>query len=567
MRPTKFIPLCLKAFTLSLLIVFSAATLAAQETCVKDDFNCYLRNANADIAKDPTYGFYVYVRAGIYARMKNYAAALADYDLALSMSWGGWGMEHGRWMVYRARAEMNSARGEYDAAIRDYSSLIAMGGGSGDYWGRGNAYLNKGEPQSALNDYNTTERLMREKGETIGYGLYFQRGRANLGLKKWDQTISDFTLSIGLNAKESASYYNRALAFINKEDQNSALADLSQAIIVDVNNASAYFERGRIYLDRKSYESAIADYSKYIALNSSEPAGYANRALAFEGKGDIDAAIADHSSALKIMPGYKFSLGQRAWLHRKKKDFALAIADYDTLEKLDPSSETPFTSRINVYLDAGDKSSVEREYVRFLAFNPLHGHHLRGHFYFNEKRYSDAAADFTECYKLDKVFGDCLLDRAQTYSSAKNYDLALADIEASINMKQSVNRANMIKADVYLDQKRYADSLAICDDLIKNNVAGFSPRTRRANVFREQGEFAKAQAEYETAIASGEQYGYTYYNRALLLIKMNKRPEAIADLEKALEISPNYDEAKRDLEKLKSSTPVTSNTPMKPNQR
>lgn len=566
MRPAKFSPPFLRAFTVFLLIVLSAAILAAQETCSKDDFNCYLRNANADIAKDPSYGLYVYVRAGIYGQMKNYTAALADYDRALSMSWGGWGTEHGRWMVYRARAEMNSARGEYDAAIRDYTSLIAMGPYSQDHWARGNAYLAKGDALSALNDYNTTERLMRDKGETVGYFFYFQRGRANFGLKKWDQAISDFTLSIGLNAKEPSAFYNRALAFINKEDQNSALADLSQTIIVDVNYAEAFFERGRIYLDRKSYDAAISDYTKYVALNSSEPAGYANRALAFEGKGDIDAAIADHSSALKITPDYKYSLENRARLYRQKKDFASAIADYDTLAKLDPSSPTPFTGRISVYKAAGDKSSVEREYVRFIAFNPLQGHHLRGHYYFNEERYTDAAADFTECFKLDKVFGDCLLDRAQTYSSAKSYDSALADIEASINLKQSVDRANAIKADVYLDQKRFDEALAICDALIKENKTGYSPHTRRANVFREQGEFAKAEAEYATAIAAGEQYSFTYYNRALLLIRMNKRPEATADLEKALELSPDDKNAKREIEKLKRD-PATQKAPGKRNQR
>lgn len=92
--------------------------------------------------------------------------------------------------------------------------------------------------------------------------------------------------------------------------------------------------------------------------------------------------------------------------------------------------------------------------------------------------------------------------------------------------------------------------MAIFDELITNNKTGYSTRTRRANVLREQGEFAKAQAEYDAAIAAGEKYSYTYYNRALLFEKMGQKDNAVADLKQAVELSPEYKDANDLLDKL-----------------
>lgn len=534
-------------------LLSTSVAVFAQNNCGADDYNCRLRKANADIAAHPGNALYVLDRARIYVRMKDYASASVDFERCLSMGWGTLPEEHGHAMTYAARGDMNFDREEWDAAISDYSKLIAAGTYWEIYWKRGIAYLSKGDASSALADLNTTERMMREKAATISSGFYFQRGRAYFGLKNWDQTISDFTQSISLNAKEPAAYYNRALAFQGKKDENSALSDFTQAVTVDPNYEDAYFERGRIYIGRESYDLAIADYSKYIALNSTEPAGYANRALAYDRKGDTDSAIADYSSALRLKPDYTFALERRVELYKKKKNYTAAIADYDQLAKGDPASETPFTGRVSIYKEMGDKPMVEREYVRYIAANPLHGYHTRGHYYYSEKRYPDAAADFTECYNRDKVYGDCLLDRAQTNATAKNYDLAMADIDQSVKMNQSIDRANAIKCDIYVGQKRFAEAMAISEELIKNNKTGWSAHTRKANILREQGEFAKSEAEYTIAINSGEKYAYTYYNRALLFVKMNRKAEAIADLEKALELNPEYADPKDELKRLRAN--------------
>lgn len=535
---------------------FLASVVAsyAQVRCDAADFSCRLRQANAEISANPDNALYVLGRARIYAQMKDYTSALADFDRCLRMGWGQLPTGHGQAMTFKERGDMNFDRGEWDAAISDYSRLIASGTYSEIYWKRGNAYLSKGDAQSALSDFAVTERMMREKGETIGAGFYFQRGLANFASKKWDETISDFTRSISLNPKEPAAYYNRAVAFQSKKDENSALTDFSQAVTVDPTYKDAFFERGRIYLGRETYDLAIADFSKYIALNSTEPAGYANRALAYYGKGDANSAIADYSSALGIKPGYVFALERRAELYRKKKNFTSAIADYDQLAKSDPSSETPFTARASIYQEMGDLPAVEREYALYIAANPLHGFHMRGHYYYGQKRYTDAAADFTECYKRDKVYGDCLLDRAQTNVTAKNFELALADIDESVKTKQSLDRANFIKADLYFGQKDFAQAILIYEELIKTNKSAYSPHTRKANALREQGEFSKSESEYTVAIASGERAAFTYFNRALLFIKINKKSEAIADLKKALELDPDYTDAKDELKRLDQTT-------------
>jgi len=128
-------------------------------------------------------------------------------------------------------------------------------------------------------------------------------------------------------------------------------------------------------------------------------------------------------------------------------------------------------------------------------------------------------------------------------------------------MKQSLDRANFLRAELYLGKKDYADAILIYEEFIKTNKTAYSPHTRKANALREQGEFSKSEAEYTIAIASGEKAAFTYYSRALLFIKLKKKAEAIADLQKALELDPEYTDAKDELKRLEQT--VTPGRPTK----
>jgi len=71
-----------------------------------------------------------------------------------------------------------------------------------------------------------------------------------------------------------------------------------------------------------------------------------------------------------------------------------------------------------------------------------------------------------------------------------------------------------------------------------------------ASIYRSRGEFTSAKLQLKASLDIDDQNPITYYNYGNLLVDMNNNEEAIIMYEKAIEINPDFDEAKEELEKL-----------------
>lgn len=71
-----------------------------------------------------------------------------------------------------------------------------------------------------------------------------------------------------------------------------------------------------------------------------------------------------------------------------------------------------------------------------------------------------------------------------------------------------------------------------------------------ASIYRKNGEYASAKMHLQASLDIDAQNAITYYNYGNLLADMKKKEEAIEMYQKALEIRPDFDEAKQELQNL-----------------
>ena len=90
----------------------------------------------------------------------------------------------------------------------------------------------------------------------------------------------------------------------------------------------------------------------------------------------------------------------------------------------------------------------------------------------------------------------------------------------------------------------YKEALA----LDKNNTFTYQAM---ASIYRKKGEFTSARMSLNASLDIDAMNPITYYNYGNLLQDMNHQEEAIEMYEKAIEINPDFDEAKEELSKLK----------------
>jgi len=76
---------------------------------------------------------------------------------------------------------------------------------------------------------------------------YNNRGMAYINKGEHDKAIADFNKAIRLDADLAMPHCNRGLAFLRKGDANTAIADCTDAIRLDPNFALAYVVRAAAY--------------------------------------------------------------------------------------------------------------------------------------------------------------------------------------------------------------------------------------------------------------------------------------------------------------------------------
>ncbi len=155
----------------------------------------------------------------------------------------------------------------YDEAIKDYSTLINLTPESkkedlATYYGRrGDAYREKGDYQSSIDDYSKEIAI-----EPLQGYAYADRGEGLIGLRKFDLAVIDFSKALELVQRRVWTYYQRA---------------------------KAYFRNGQ-------YEKAIEDYNQLLKIDEKRPSAFLCRSFAYEKLGDSGKAEQDLRLALQV---------------------------------------------------------------------------------------------------------------------------------------------------------------------------------------------------------------------------------------------------------------------------
>jgi RNA polymerase sigma factor (sigma-70 family) len=152
------------------------------------------------------------------------------------------------------------------------------------------------------------------QGNPQDAAAYLKRGRIYLNQGDYDQAIADFNQVLQLNPKSAGAYFSRGRANKLKGNYEQALADYNEAIQINPQMVAAYVNRGQIYNMADRSDDAIADFNQALLLDPERPIPYLDRGVAYGAKSDYGKAIADFGSALALDPNFSPAYNNLAWL-------------------------------------------------------------------------------------------------------------------------------------------------------------------------------------------------------------------------------------------------------------
>ncbi len=306
-------------------------------------------------------------------------------------------------------------------------------------------------------------------------------GRAN---PTFDQRIDACTKIIADNKqtpeKLAWAYGNRGVAYVNNGDIAHARADYEEAIRLDPESASGHRLRGNLLETRREYDNAIVEYRTAIQLNPKDCLAYSNLAKAYYDKGDYDGALGNFSEAVRCDPTWYVAIYGRGLAYRKKGDTDRAIADYDEALSLNPKQPLILTARGDAYISRRDWDRANADYTNALSMPSVLGSQA---FAFGGR----CRVRFYTFFDLNETLDDC-------------------------------NRALQLK------------------------TTNQWITATRGYVYFKLGQFDKAKADFDSAVANYPKWAVALYGRSLAERKSGNANDADKDLELAKTVQPDIAE-------------------------
>jgi len=146
--------------------------------------------------------------------------------------------------------------------------------------------------------------------ENASSNLYALRGEAYMQIGEYQKALADFNSAIEMDGMNAIAFYDRSLLNTRLENYDAALVDINNALAAQsikpadiLTMRNLYAKRGQLNLWLKNWQGAVADYTNSLARSEGSISAnvYAERAEGYTALGDYEKAINDYTSAVRVI--------------------------------------------------------------------------------------------------------------------------------------------------------------------------------------------------------------------------------------------------------------------------
>ena len=532
------------------------------------------------IRLNPVYTQAYTYRAITRSRLGNYDDALQDFREAIELRPDLPGPYYSRGVTRLLNQQFKEAIEDFDKFIRQENKVADA------FICRGLSYLHLKDTTRAYENFNTAIRTNRENPN--GYN---RRGGLYLDQERYAEAEADFNKAIECDSTYLLSFFNRALVYNATNRPMQALADFDRVIQLDSTNSLTYFNRAMLRTQIGDYNRALEDYDRVALYSPNNVLVYYNRAGVHAQLGEIEEAVKDYTSAIELYPDFANAYIYRGQLRELLRDPQGAKKDRETAQRkiaeyrsrLSDSTYSIFadtTQRFDRLLSFDSKfagSSFDRitghnggheemrllPLFKFTLMRPdtlpdVKAFRLQRVVDFKKRignpwlalscRESNIAPD--TLVMLDKEYaqrlkaGDAswprLFERGVSQALIKQYTNSVNTFSTAIEqnpsnpflyLNRSTTRAEMI------------DFISSIDNSYQRISIDSDPANRLNNNSKRTYSYDEAVADLNKAVKLFPDFAEAYYNRANLRALSGSLPEAYEDYSKAIELNSAFAEA------------------------
>ena len=170
----------------------------------------------------------------------------------------------------------------------------------------------------------------------------------------------------------------------------------------------------------------------------------------------------------------------------------------------------------------------------------------------DDNRYDDTVEEEKSAAAFSPFSAVDLLEKADMAFEEEDFKKALALLHEA-NAKDENNEEILFKIAYILQQSGDAqEALKYYKEALSLDKKNEMTHNAMASLYRANGEFTSAKIHLKASLDIDAENPITYYNYGNLLVEIESNEEAQEMYEKAIELNPDFEEAKEELEKLQA---------------
>lgn len=245
--------------------------------------------------------------------------AVDDYDHAIEL------LPRNRHLIFNKALALQDIE-EYERADTAFNELLRYYPNfDNGYLGRARLRLVTADTVGATADIE--KALSINKNALNAYIM-----RADIAInsaKDYKGALDDMNTAIRLQPKFAGLYINRAFLRYNLDDYFGAMADYDYALQLEPLNRTALFNRGLLLTEVSANDRALEDFTRVLELDPDDYRALYNRALIYRNKGNYRAGIADINRVIEAFPDFPGAYYMRSELNRHLNDLRASEHDYN----------------------------------------------------------------------------------------------------------------------------------------------------------------------------------------------------------------------------------------------
>lgn len=409
---------------------------------------------------------------------------------------------------------------------------------------------------------------------------YDTAGKALHGLKRAGGALARFHDARERDLDVAGTYVFEDIHLnLTWETPEPYLADLNAAIAKRPRMAALYAERAELKRDPRlcRYEEALEDYATAVRLEPRR--GWLRAVLAraknnlhggAAGLDDFDkaarlapacgwirawrgallarlgrqkAALADFKAAGRLMPWYSFTYSWRGALLNRLGRFSEARQDLDLAIRLDPNYTFSFYERFRALRGLKDYPGAARDLNRSFAADPKYtwlGPELKGR---DRERAAviDELAEAVKRYPREAWLyawkGHCRLELGSP-------DAASRDLNRALALEKKSGLIFAWRGRAWRDLGRLDEAITDLDQAVRLDPKLWAAHQVLAEVQEARGDLEAALASMTVVTRLAPTTVPYLLSKARLALRLERRKEALVDLDRALQLDASYAEAR-----------------------